>query len=354
MLGQQGQYVLVRLPAWRRRLLLVLLLLSFLGLLGRSLYLQAMHKDFLQKKGSARYSRVVKLQAQRGKILDRNREILAISSPVGSIWASPADMESVIQDKDKDLTDQERAALVAEHRKQLKNKLKQVAKVLHVPYQALLKKTANKKREFVYIKRRISPALAAKVMSLEVPGVYMQREYKRFYPAGDVAAHVVGFAGIDNNGQEGLELFQDQVLSGENGIRKVIKNRRGQIVEDLEQVQVPKDGEDVVLSIDRRIQYLAFRELAKAVDTHQAKAGAAVVLDAKTGEILAMVNLPTYNPNNPRNLKGKTRNRVVTDIFEPGSTMKPFSDTQAWRANSSASDSKVIKCRLGQNGARYS
>ena len=166
-------------------------------------------------------------------------------------------------------------------------------------------------------------------MSLKISGVFLQREYKRFYPAGDVTAHLVGFTGIDDKGQEGFELAQNAFLSGKAGMRKVIKDRQGRIVEDLEDVKVPQDGRDLVLSIDRRIQYLAFRELSKAVEKHKAKAGAIVVLDAKTGEVLAMVNLPTYNPNNPINIKGKTRNRAITDIFEPGSTLKPMTASAA-------------------------
>lgn len=305
MLLKQSQHRMVKLPAWRRRLLLIAILLGFLGLFARGVYLQSLHKDFLQKKGDARYSRTMTLPAYRGKIVDRNDELLAISSPVESIWASPPDME---------INAKQKQALV---------------KLLGLKTKEFDKKVANTQREFVYIKRRISPDLAAQVMSLEIPGIFMQREYKRFYPAGDVAAHVVGFTGIDDNGQEGFELAKNAHLSGKSGSRRVIKDRKGRIVEDLEAVKVPQDGHDLVLSIDRRIQYLAFRELTKAIEKHKAKAGAAVVLDAKTGEVLAMVNLPTYNPNNPVNIKGKTRNRVITDMFEPGSTLKPMTAAAA-------------------------
>jgi cell division protein FtsI (penicillin-binding protein 3) len=305
MLLKQSQHRMVKLPAWRRRLLLIAVLLGFLGLFARGVYLQSLHKDFLQKKGDARYSRTMTLPAYRGKIVDRNDELLAISSPVESIWASPPDME---------INAKQKQALV---------------KLLGLKTKEFDKKVANTQREFVYIKRRISPDLAAQVMSLEIPGIFMQREYKRFYPAGDVAAHVVGFTGIDDNGQEGFELAKNAHLSGKSGSRRVIKDRKGRIVEDLEAVKVPQDGHDLVLSIDRRIQYLAFRELTKAIEKHKAKAGAAVVLDAKTGEVLAMVNLPTYNPNNPVNIKGKTRNRVITDMFEPGSTLKPMTAAAA-------------------------
>ncbi|OZA05490.1 MAG: cell division protein [Methylophilaceae bacterium 17-44-8] len=317
MLLKQSQHRMVKLPAWRRRLLLICVLLGFMGLFARGVYLQSLHKDFLQKKGDARYSRTLTLPAYRGKIVDRNDELLAISSPVESIWASPPDM--VINAKQKQ-------ALV---------------KLLGLKTKEFDKKVANTQREFVYIKRRISPDLAAQVMSLEIPGIFMQREYKRFYPAGDVAAHVVGFTGIDDNGQEGFELAKNAHLSGKSGSRRVIKDRKGRIVEDLEAVKVPQDGHDLVLSIDRRIQYLAFRELSKAIDQFKAKAGAAVVLDAKTGEVLAMVNLPTYNPNNPINIKGKTRNRVITDTFEPGSTLKPVTGAAAMEFGDYTPETKI-------------
>lgn len=317
MLLKQSQHRMVKLPAWRRRLLLICVLLGFVGLFARGVYLQSLHKDFLQKKGDARYSRTLTLPAYRGKIVDRNNELLAISSPVESIWASPPDVEVDAQQKQ---------ALV---------------KLLGLKGNDFDKKIANTQREFVYLKRRISPDLAAKVMSLEIPGIFMQREYKRFYPAGVVAAHIVGFTGIDDNGQEGFELAKNTHLSGKPGSRRVIKDRKGHIVEDLEAVKVPQDGHDLVLSIDRRVQYLAFRELSKAIDKFKAKAGAAVVLDAKTGEVLAMVNLPTYNPNNPINIKGKTRNRVITDTFEPGSTLKPVTGAAAMEFGDYTPETKI-------------
>lgn len=317
MVYKIAQHHMVKLPAWRRRLLLVLVLLGFAALLVRGVYLQSMHKDFLQRKGDARYSRTLVLQAHRGKITDRNGDLLAISSPVESVWVSPPDLELNAHNK------------------------KELAKLLQMKAADLDKKVANTAREFVYLKRRISPALAAKVMSLEIPGVFTQREYKRFYPAGDVAAHIVGFTGIDDNGQEGLELARNDYLSGKAGSRRVIKDRQGRIVEDLEAVKVPQDGQDMVLSIDRRIQYLVFRELSKAVEQFKAKAAAAIVLDAKTGEVLAMANIPTYNPNNPVNIKGKTRNRCITDIYEPGSTMKPIAVSAAMEFGSYKPETKL-------------
>ncbi|MDO9050186.1 MAG: penicillin-binding protein 2 [Methylotenera sp.] len=309
--------VIVKLPAWRRRLLLVLVLLGFAALLGRSVYLQSFHKRFLQEKGDARYNRTLTLPSQRGKITDRYGELLAISSPVESVWANPSDVKINA------------------------NQTKRIADLLGLKVAVVDKKLANSEREFVYLKRRVSPELASEVMKLEVPGVYLQREYKRYYPAGQVTAHLVGFTGIDDKGQEGFELTMNEMLSGKSGSRRVIKDRAGHIVEDLEAVKVPQDGHDVTLSIDRRIQYLAHRELSKAVEKYKATAGAAIVLDAKTGEVLAMVNVPTYNPNNPVNIAGKTRNRAITDTFEPGSTMKTVTAAAALESGKYQPDTQI-------------
>lgn len=309
--------VIVKLPAWRRRLLLIAVLLGFVVLLGRGLYLQSFHKKFLQAKGDARYSRTLVLPAHRGKITDRNGELLAISSPVESVWASPPDVEITSA------------------------QVQQVAALLGMKSSELSKKLVNTERGFVYLKRRLSPELAAKVMKVGVPGIYLQREYKRFYPAGEVTAHLVGFTGVDDTGQEGFELAMNASLSGKAGSRRVIKDRSGHIVEDLEAVNVPQDGRDLVLSIDRRIQYLVHRELAKAVELRKAKAGAAIILDAKSGEVLAMVNLPTYNPNNPVNIKGKTRNRAITDMFEPGSTLKSVAVAAGLESGQYQPDTKI-------------
>ncbi len=309
--------VIVKLPAWRRRLLLVLVLLGFVALLGRSLYLQSFHKRFLQEKGDARYNRTLVLPSQRGKITDRYGELLAISSPVESVWANPSDVKIDAA------------------------QTKKIAELLSLKVDAVSKKLANSEREFVYLKRRISPELASQVMRLGISGIYLQREYKRYYPAGEVTAHLVGFTGIDDQGQEGFELTMNETLSGKSGSRKVIKDRAGHIIEDLEAVKVPQDGHDVTLSIDRRIQYLAHRELAKAVDKFKAKAGAAIVLDAKTGEVLAMANVPTYNPNNPVNIQGKSRNRAITDTFEPGSTMKTVTAAAALESGLYQPETKI-------------
>lgn len=308
---------IVNMPDWRRRLLIIFVLIGFAVLAGRGVYLQSLNKHFLQEKGEARYSRALKLQAHRGKITDRHGELLAISSPVESVWASPPD---VVIDSEK---------------------TKKLAQLLNLKPADITKKFANNTREFVYLKRRLSPELANNVMQLKIPGVYLQREYKRYYPAGEVTAHLVGFTGIDDQGQEGFELTMNDALSGIAGSRRVLKDRAGHIIEDLEAVKVPRDGQDITLSIDRRIQYLAHRELAKAVETYQAKAGAAIMLDAKTGEVLAMVNVPTYNPNNPVNIQGKTRNRSITDVFEPGSTLKPVTAAAAIDAGLYTPETKI-------------
>ncbi len=309
--------VVVKLPAWRRRVLLLAVLFGLVALLVRSVYLQSFHKQFLQAKGDARYSRTITLQSHRGKITDRYGDLLAISSPVESVWASPPDVKiSATQTKE-------------------------IASILGIKASEIEKKLVNTERQFVYLKRRVSPELAARVMKVGVTGIYLQREYKRYYPAGEVAAHLVGFTGIDNNGQEGFELAENASLSGKAGSRRVIKDRSGHIIEDLEAVNVPKDGSDLVLSIDNRIQYLAHREIAKAVDVSDALAGSIVILDAKTGEVLAMANVPTYNPNNPVNIRGKTRNRSITDVFEPGSTMKSISVAAGLESGLYQPDTKI-------------
>jgi cell division protein FtsI (penicillin-binding protein 3) len=291
----------LKLEGWRSRLVLVLAVGGFAVLAGRAFYLQALNTAFLQAKGEARYSRVVEMPASRGPVKDRNGQMLAISSPVESIWVSPEEFE--IED------DQARA----------------LAKALRMPLGDLRQKIDRKDRQFVFLKRQISPDEAAKVMALRIPGVFQQREFRRFYPAGEVMAHVVGFTGIEDQGQEGIELAAQGRLAGVPGSRKVIKDRKGRIVEDVESLRAPRDGEEVVLAIDQRLQFLAHKELKSAVQSHRARGGSLVILDAKTGEVLALVNQPDYNPNNRAAVTGRqTRNRSVTDLFEPGSTLKPF------------------------------
>ncbi len=295
----------VLLPAWRRRALLVALLSGFVVLLGRGVYLQGLHTDFLQQKGDARYGRTVTLPAHRGMVTDRNGEALAISTPVESVWASPPDVTINTE------------------------QLKRLAQLLQMKPSEVGRKLENSEREFVYLKRRMPPEDAARVMQLDIPGVFLQREYRRFYPAGDVTAHLIGFTGIEDRGQEALELAYNEWLSGKSGSRRVIKDRQGHIIEDQEAVKVPQDGHDLALSIDRKIQYLAYRELSRAVEANKAKAGSIIVLDARTGEVLAMANLPSYNPNKPVNIAGRSRNRAIVDTYEPGSTMKPFTVSAA-------------------------
>jgi cell division protein FtsI (penicillin-binding protein 3) len=286
---------------WRSRLLLIGLLGWFIALIARAVYLQGLHNDFLQAKGESRYSRVLSLSATRGMIVDRNNEPLAISTPVESVAASPSDME---------ITQPQVAKL---------------ARLLEIDVSELTRKLSDTKRDFVYLKRQLPPEQAEKIVELNIPGVFLQREYRRYYPAGEVMAHLIGFTDIDDKGQEALELAFESELTGKAGSRRVIKDRRGHIVEDIDSIRKPQDGAKLALSIDARIQHIAFRELKAAVAEHRAKAGGIVVLDAMTGEVLAMANLPTYNPNNRGKLDPKRmRNRVVTDLFEPGSTLKPF------------------------------
>lgn len=288
------------LAPWRARLVLLLVLAGMCALIGRSLYLQGINNEFLISKGESRYERVLDVPATRGRILDRNGDVMAISTPVKSVWAIP---------EDADLQP-------AEARK--------LAHMLNLDVREINRKLAEDKG-FVFVKRQISPELAERVMALKLPGIHLQNEYRRYYPGGEVQAHVLGFTGVNDAGLEGIELAMNDQLAGRAGSRRVIKDRRGNIVEDVEHIKKPIEGKDVTLSIDGKIQYLAYSNLKKAVTENRAKAGAAVVLDAKTGEILALVNLPSYNPNNRSALAGsQLRNRAFTDTFEPGSTMKPF------------------------------
>ncbi len=301
--------LILKLPVWRGRVVLGLLLLAFATLVGRSLYLQGLNNDFLRAKGDARSSRVIELSAHRGMITDRSGEPLAISTPVASVCATPVDVNFE------------------------PGKEKALAKLLEISVPELQHRLEDNKREFVYVKRQLPPERAAQAMQLGIPGVFLQREYRRYYPAGEVLAHVLGFTGVDDNGQEGLELAYQGWLAGKPGSRRVIKDRLGHIIEDVESIRVPEQGRDLALSIDLKIQYLAYRELEKAVAEHKAKAGGIVVLDARTGELLALANLPTYNPNNRGKLNiERRRNRVITDLFEPGSTMKPFTVAAALEA----------------------
>lgn len=317
-------------PAFRFGLVMLVLALITSALLLRAVYLQVWHADYLKRQGSARHLRVVKDAPQRGMILDRNGEPLAISTPVESVWAQP---QILLEVRDKWPA------------------LSRKIGMKHADLSRLI--NSHKDREFVYLKRQVSPEFARSVMALGLPGVALQREYRRYYPAGEAAGHVVGFTDVDDHGQEGIEFAYNDWLLGTPGSKRVLKDRLGNIVETVESISLPERGQDLVLSIDRRIQYLAYRELKKAVTRHDAKGGSAVVMDARTGEVLAMVNQPGFNPNNRAHLKSRRfRNRAVTDLFEPGSTLKPFTIAAALETGNYTTQSLVNtspgSVRIGQ------
>lgn len=273
------------------------------GLAGRTVYLQILDTEFLQGKADLQHIGIVDVSAYRGQIKDKNGEPLAISTPVQSIWMN------MRQFKDSE-----------------RDKIAEMAKILGIPnkdMQSFLEKEAGKR--FVYIKRQINPDLAEKVKKLEITGVYFERAFKRYYPAGATAGHLLGFTNIDDVGQEGMEHGYDYVLRGKPGKKRVIKDGKGHIIEDVENIQEAVPGQDLLLTIDERIQYLAYRELQTAVLKHKAQSASLVVLDAKNGDVLASVSQPAFNPNNRRELRSsRYRNRAMVDSFEPGSTVKPF------------------------------
>ncbi|MBC7404872.1 MAG: penicillin-binding protein 2 [Cytophaga sp.] len=291
----------VKLPVWRSRFVLFLLFAAFIGLVVRALWLQGMTTEFLQAQGATRYARTLELPATRGRITDRNGQVLASSVPVKAIWAIPDDVLEAP-----------------------KEKIQQLATLLGMP-ETDLRKKLDSDRQFVYLKRQVEQDVADKITALGIAGIETRKEYKRFYPEGEVMAHVVGFTNVEDVGQEGIELASEKNLAGKTGSRRVIKDRLGRIVEDIESIREPHDGKELTLSIDSKVQYIAYTHLKEALEKHKAKAGGAVVLDVNTGEVLALVNLPTYNPNDRSVLTGaQLRNRVMTDTFEPGSTLKPF------------------------------
>jgi len=293
-------------PASRFRISTIMLLIFVvpMGLAVRAFDLHVSDKEFLQEQGDARSLRTIPVVAHRGMVVDRNGEPLAVSTPVDSIWAQPQEFEVSPQ------------------------QLSQLAKLLEMRPQEISNLVNEKKqddKQFVYLKRRINPAQAQKVIDLDISGISSLREYRRYYPTGEVTAHVVGFTNVDDVGQEGIELAHEQSLRGTDGSQLVMKDRLGRVVKPVDLIKAPKPGKDLVLSIDRRLQYLTYRELKRAVFANKAKSGSAVVLDVQTGEVLAMVNQPSFNPNNRQELIGsRYRNRVATDTFEPGSTVKPF------------------------------
>ncbi|MGH8373045.1 MAG: peptidoglycan D,D-transpeptidase FtsI family protein [Gammaproteobacteria bacterium] len=287
---------------WRSVIAMGVFLLVALILLSRAIYLQVVDKQFLLTQGQERHLRVVEVAAHRGMILDRNGEPLAVSTPVDSIWMNPQELSGATQD------------------------IPQLAKALDMrsaDVSTLLRQNADK--EFVYLVRGLDPYVAQKIMALNIPGVYSQREYRRYYPTGEVTAHVLGFTNVDDRGQEGLELGYNDWLRGIPGAERVIVDRFGHSVQDVENLRSPRPGKDLTTSIDLRVQYLAYRALKQAVRDQDAKSGSIIVMDAKTGEVLAMANQPSFNPNNRDDYHGDLyRNRAVTDQFEPGSSMKPF------------------------------
>jgi cell division protein FtsI (penicillin-binding protein 3) len=287
---------------WRSILVLVLVLSGACLLVARAVELQLLDHGFLASQGDARSMRVVKIAAHRGAITDRNGEPLAVSTPVDSVWVNPQELNDNI------------------------DQLPRLARALKEDQQTLARRiTSNLDREFLYLVRHMPPEQAAHIKALGIPGVYLLREYKRYYPAGEVSGHVVGFTTIDDKGQEGLELGFDQLLNGEDGAKRVIQDMQGRYVENVESIRAPRPGRDLTTSIDLRIQYLAYRELKAAMQEYQARAGSIIVIDVDTGEVLAMVNQPSYNPNDRDQLKPDLyRNRAATDIFEPGSSIKPF------------------------------
>jgi cell division protein FtsI (penicillin-binding protein 3) len=287
---------------WRAQLLMGLLGVAAIGLVYRAVHLQLVDHGFLIKEGDARFSRVLSIAAHRGTITDRYGEPLAVSTPVDSIWVNPGEL-----------------AVATEQ-------IPRLAGALKLDRQDVTRRvTSNLDREFLYVARHLQPADAEQIKALGIPGVYSSREYRRYYPAGEVTGHLLGFTNVDDAGQEGLELAFDHWLSGEDGAKRVIQDRYGRVVQDVESIRPARPGRDLVLSVDLRIQYLAYRELKAAIREQRASAGSVVVLDVDSGEVLAMVNQPAYNPNDRDQIQVATyRNRAATDIFEPGSSMKPF------------------------------
>jgi cell division protein FtsI (penicillin-binding protein 3) len=295
--------------AWRFYFVLALIAIAVLGLIWRVYDLAILKQHFLRSQGDQRMLRMESTPAFRGMILDRNGYPLAVSTSVYSIWINPQECNP------------SKTAMLA-----LSKLLEMKPKEITVLIQVNLKK----KKEFVYLKRSLAPEIADKIKALTIPGVYTQEEYRRYYPEGEVTAHAVGFTNVDDHGQEGLELMYNQWLQGEPGKKWVIKDRLGRVISDVQTVQEQKPGHDIVLSIDRRIQYIAYRELLRGLQDNKAASASAIVLDVKTGEVLAMVNLPSFNPNNRAGVPADAfRNRAVTDTFEPGSTIKAFSIASA-------------------------
>lgn len=307
-----------RLSEMRSKVAMLVLTLAFGALLARAFYLQGPFSDFLQERGEARYARTLELPAVRGKIMDRNGVVVASSIPAKAVWAIPEDAELAVKE------------------------YRQLSQLIDVPEKELRRRLSDEDRKFVYLKRQVSPEVAGKVDALKLSGIHLRDEYRRFYPEGEALAHVLGFTDVEDVGQEGIELAQHKVLNGQAGSRRVIKDRLGRVIEDVEGARPALAGRDITLSIDSKVQFLAYSELKAAVETNNAKAGANVVLDAHSGEVLAMANYPTFNPNQRRGLSGaQLRNRAITDTFEPGSTMKPFTIALGLESGKFKPDSKI-------------
>ena len=288
-------------PVWRSKLIVAGIAIGFVGLAGRAAWVQVFGNEFFQRQGEVRFGRTLELPANRGRILDRNGLLLASSVPAPSIWAIPEDVE-----RDK-------------------AKLQQLAKLLEMPLPELNKKLENEDKTFVWVKRQVDESVAKEIAGLNLKGIHQRMEYRRQYPEGEAAAHVIGFTNVEDKGQEGVELAFDKDLAGRAGSRRVIKDRLGRVVEDVGELSPPVDGRDLQLSIDSKVQFFAWQKLRDAVIENKARAGSVVVLDAHTGEVLALANYPSYSPARRQNLTGEQlRNRALTDVFEPGSTMKPF------------------------------
>ncbi|HEY2254935.1 MAG TPA: penicillin-binding protein 2 [Variovorax sp.] len=300
-------------PIWRSRFIVGSIAFGFLGLAGRAAYVQVFGNAFFQRQGEVRYARTLELPASRGRILDRNGLLLASSVVAPSIWAIPEDIER----DDPEVTD----------------KLRQVAKLLDMPQADFDRRLEDEDKSFVWIRRQVDEPVARQIAELNIRGLYQRKEYKRQYPEGEAAAHVVGFTSVEDRGQEGIELAFERDLAGKAGSRRVIKDRLGRVVEGVGEQVPPQGGRDIQLSIDSKVQFFAYQKLREAVTMHKAKAGSVVVLDAVTGEVLALANYPSYAPDKRQNLSGEQlRNRALTDVFEPGSTMKPITVGMALEA----------------------
>ena len=293
-------------PVWRSKLIVAGIALGFAILAGRAAYVQVLGNDFYQKQGEVRFARTLELPASRGRIMDRNGLILASNIPAASIWAIPEDVTATPA------------------------QLKELAQLLEIPFTELSSKLGNEDKSFVWLKRQVEEPVAKRITELGLKGIHQDSGFKRQYPDGEATAHVIGFTNIENTGLDGMELTFEKHLLGRAGSRRVIKDGKGRVVEDIRDKVPPVDGKDLQLSLDSKVQFFAYQKLRETVTAQKAKGGSVVVLDAVTGEVLALANYPSYMPDKRKNLTGEQlRNRAVTDTFEPGSTMKPITVAMA-------------------------